>query len=217
MGTDALAARIARRLRTSSFKTSVSNWYVRRLHAPLSAVPELPAGLRFDVLTGERRGRLDEWCLRNRDAYPWIFQPEELLSSGQFDHWYFCLFREDEIVGYIKVGREEVYLYDFLTDLALPPGVALVYDTFIDPQMRGRGLARNMIESTCRWISRNGVHALFCHIEDWNMPSIKAFSNAEFVLTGRVRFQRLVFLRYWTISGHVASARGLYRWMADQA
>jgi len=186
--------------------------------APLTASPQhLSSGdigkLTFRVLTDKERSVLNRWLVENQKRYPWVYFPAEVAAADRYDHWYPCLFDEDKLVGFIKLGRNLVHVHDFEGMIQLPDRVAFVYDTFIDPEYRHQGLAQMMLLNTMAYLDNLDYRTIFCHIEDWNEASVNAFSRVGFTRIGTVRYLRLTLLRWLIIDGHWHRPSALTGWL----
>jgi len=195
--------RIIRSLRSRSYRTNCSGWYM----APLRTSRQKQSSgtiekLKFQVLTGENRSILNRWLVENQKRYPWVYFPEEIDAAERYHHWYPCLFDNDKLVGFIKLGRNCVYIHDFEGIIKLPDRVAFVYDTFVDPEYRHRGLAQAMLLNTMSYLEKHGYNKVFCHIEDWNKASVNAFTSVGFSRVGTVRYLRLTLFKWLIIDSH---------------
>lgn len=208
--------RIFRSIKARSFQTSASGWYHLHLADPV-APPPLPGDLEFRVLEAAAREPLHHWLSTHRKTYPWVYNTQEMASARSHHHCYPVLLREGHIVGFIKLARGRVFIHDFECEVPLPSGVALIYDTFIDPELRGTGLGSGLITETAGWWRDQGGRSVLCHIEDWNASSVRAFSKAGFRRFGTVRYLRLGCLRRWLVDGSPRGKAGLARWLEDRS
>ena len=82
----------------------------------------------------------------------------------------------------IRLGRDDVELA-FL---------------FVEPEFRGRGIARGLIREACRVLPMQGVDGIYSIIEQHNLPSQRAFLACGFQQVGAVRRPLYVGPRYQT-------------------
>jgi GNAT superfamily N-acetyltransferase len=205
--------RIWRSLRARTFRTNVSDWYFLDLADTEDMGVALPPQIEFRLLEGNQREQLHGWLFEHREVFPWVYFPEEIASARRNDHCYPVLIKDRQTVGFIKLARGRVYIHDFESEVSLPEGVAFIYDTFVDSELRGGGLGVALIRATAAWLRDRGCRGILCHIEDWNRPSVRAFSRAGFVGLGPVRYVRVMFFRWWLIDGSVHRAASLGRWL----
>ena len=165
------------------------------------------------VLEGEQKESFHRWLFDNRERYPWIYFPDEIESSNQFDHWYPVIFDGKSLVAWIKLARTSVFIHDFEASVDLPGKVAFIYDTFVDPEYREQGLGCLIIEKTRSFLATEGYTAVACHIEDWNIPSIKAFKAAGFKPLGHIQYIRLAFIRFLIIDSKFRPLSAIMSWL----
>ena len=213
MKAERLVRRIVRSIYARSFRTNLSTWYVRHLNDSTDTSLALPPDFQFGVLEGADREDLNRWLFDHRETYPWVYFEKEIESALAWDHWYPVLLKDGTISAFVKLARNRVYIHDFEAEIALPEGVAFIYDTFVNPDLRCMGLGRSLIDSLSDWLERYNYRAVFCHIEDWNKASVSVFRNAGFERVGTVRYFRLAIFRWWLISGSLSRASGLTRWL----
>ena len=123
---------------------------------------------------------------------PSIVHPTELAVAEKQGHYLVNIRHEGKIIGYVKVGFGQVYVQDFERVVAFKPGEAFIYDTFVLPEFRCRGVASAAIESCMRLLAREGYQKLYCHIPLWNAASIKAYLRAGFKRVCRIRYRRIM-------------------------
>lgn len=205
------------RLKAHAFRTNRSGWYCSPLRDRTPPRCSLPAEMAFELLEGESREELHEWLFVNRERYPWIYFPGEISSAVSNNHVYPIVRRGDTIIGFIKLGLGRVYVHDFESEISFPADVGFIYDTFVEPESRAKGVARSML-SLVSWLLRaRGFRSLWCHIEDQNTASIKAFGAAGFIRTGDVRYARLTWLRSWRINGRFTTQAGFGNWLDEHS
>jgi RimJ/RimL family protein N-acetyltransferase len=86
----------------------------------------------------------------------------------------------------------------------------------VHPDYRRRGLAAGMVSKTCEYLSRRGYKALFCHIEDWNAPSIRMFNACGFERVGTVRYLRITWAAFFRIDLRWTVPSALPAWLQKQ-
>jgi ribosomal protein S18 acetylase RimI-like enzyme len=171
-----------------TLSTRKATWYRLRLN---ELVPFTQKGVpgSFGLMNiGEASGFFE----KNHASFPWMSIEEELETARAADHMFPCVRDKGEVVGYIKLGIEKVFISDFEKILHLQPTAAFIYDTFVMPSYRRTGLGTYLIGMTARLAQEKGFLSLWCHIPSWNEPSIKAFRRAGFEAVGEVRFVRLL-------------------------
>lgn len=203
--------RVFRSIQSRSYKSNHSTWYLSA--TDVSNAHDTISPLQFTVLDGRQKEQLHQWLVNNKDLYPWVYFPDEIKSSNQFDHWYPAIFNNESLVAWIKLARKKVFIHDFGASIELSDDIAFIYDTFVDPEYRGQHLGKAMIEQTKVFLASKGYKAVACHIEDWNKPSIKIFKTTGFKPIGHIRFVRFLFFRFLIVDGRFARLSKLPYWL----
>lgn len=181
-------------------RTTCSLW----LTGTISDAPEppfAPIGVNLDFLTRDK-ARLIDWMRKQQGLFPWMFFPRELEAACANGHLFTAIEKEKEIIGYIKVGMNKVYIHDFDRIIPLPAGVAFVYDIFVLPSYRNRQVARYALLATMRLLEDHGFTRVWCHIEKWNHASLRLFQRAGFRERGTIRFSTFFMLPLFLKDGY---------------
>lgn len=187
-----------RKSRHFLFYSTSSTWYKYELdRTVLLTAPTL----NLEVVCLERdKSELIDWLEKNRDSFPWIFSKKELNSALANKHLFFILKHEKKIIGYIKVGIGPTYILDFDRTVEFEPEVAFVYDTFILPEYRGMNLALYALRLVSSHFRQKGFKRILCHIEPWNLPSVKTYEKAGFHKAGTIRFVRIAICSFYILN-----------------
>jgi GNAT superfamily N-acetyltransferase len=91
--------------------------------------------------------------------------------------FYFCLIAEHNC----RPAGFALYFFNYSTWLGRP-GIYLE-DLFVEPELRGRGIGRAMLERVAAVAAENGCQRLEWAVLDWNTPSIEFYRamGAEFL------------------------------------
>lgn len=154
-------------------------------HIPLIQ-PKISLG--FDLMNIEEA---TDFFKKHHGSFPWMFIKEELQIAGSTRHMFPCLRDKDQVVGYVKLGIEKVFVLDFEKTLCIPPTAAFIYDAFILPSHRGMGLGSFIIAMTARHAQESGFRSIWCQIPSWNIPSVRMVERAGFESVGEIRFVKL--------------------------
>lgn len=181
------------------YYSSCSTWYERDLQAPVPAFT--PAvDVKAEFLRDDKM-KLVHWLRENSGTYPWIYFEEEIDAAMKYDHLFLLLTHLERIIGYVKIGRGHTYIHDFDRLVEFPPGTAFVYDTFTLPEYRGKNLALFALNNLCDYLKAHDYRRILCHIEAWNVPSIKTFEKAGFRAIDSIRFFRAARVAFFVRSG----------------
>ncbi len=188
--TDGLASfcvRSLRRLQKAAVATNAAGWYRADLTYPLVPLEDLPeTHVRFDATEN-----VMAWLAELSRSYGWVYVEAELATARKWGHVYGLLEIDGHYAGYVKIGFSHVYIGDFDRAIAIPQDTAFIYDTFIHPEYRRRGLGRHLIGESLRYLHRQKKQSVWCHIPDWNTASIRAFGGNNFKKMGHIRYLRI--------------------------
>ena len=113
--------------------------------------------------------------------------PVNTLNAGDarrisdLGHHCFAAFQSDRLVGYCWYGTGRIAAPDHWgLPLTLPPGVALSYNAFTDPELRGQRLHGALKVRALDVLATRGVHALVSLVRMANWQSIRSLERAGF-------------------------------------
>jgi len=195
-----LFKKLYKKIRHSTFRTTSSIWLEKSLDLPVKPVlPGIDVTINFLV---SDKSKLIEWLAKQHVKFPWMYFSKEIGVATADNHIFVTLLHRDEILGYIKVGKKQVYIHDFDSIVSFPPGTAFIYDTFILPEYRGKHLALYAIAKTIDYLKEKQFKKLWCHIEQWNQASLKTFRKAGFEEKGSIRFTKLCGVPFFIRDGY---------------
>jgi len=190
-GITLLLGRSSKKLRHSIFRTNHAIWYSRDLTRPVPDIKaRIPITIEWDSPTTW------DWMKANSDTVDVIEQ--ELDAAVREGHFYPNVRHEGKIVGFIKVGRGDVYVMDFDMDVHFDKDTAFIYDTYVDPTYRGKAIAPELISDVMRYLIKNGYRRLMCHIPTWNMASRNTYKKCDFEEINRIRHYRVFGKKLFT-------------------
>lgn len=79
---------------------------------------------------------------------------------------------EGRFLGYIVLGE--------LTPFSSPHPVGFVYDIWVAPEHRGRGVARFLLEEAERWARAKGYGKIKLEVSDANAPAMALYRSAGY-------------------------------------
>lgn len=199
-GVSALLRQIIAKAARTAYRTTCSLWLVRTSADRCEPVnPRTPVTL--DYLESDKT-RLIDWLRMNHRIFPWMFFPREVEAAIANGHIFAAINYSGEIIGYIKIGINEIYIHDFDRIISFPPGVAFVYDTFVLPAYRNKRIALHAIMKTIKFLKDRGYTKLWCHIEKWNAASLRLYRKAGFKEKGTIRFSAFFTLPLFIRDGY---------------
>lgn len=187
------------KIKRSLFYTTASTWYRLGLDSPINEFePKINVTTKFLM---DDKIELVDWLRIKKCEYDWICYDKEIESSFE-NHHHFCILKENEnIIGYIKLGVGKTYIHDFDKSIHFRDKTAFICDTFMLPEYRGLNLGVYLISSASKYLQENGFTQILCHIEKWNIPSVKTFKKVGFTEQGVIRFIRIGFLKFFISNG----------------
>lgn len=177
------------------FRTNGAIWYKKDLNEDIC--PESDARIKVVFSSG---GEIIRWLRDRSSDYPWIYIEKEILTAGRENHLFPFVTLGDEIIGYVKIGFNKVYVHDFEREITLPPRDAMVYDTFVLPEHRGRNIALALVNETAIYLRALGYERLWCHIPEWNTASSTLYRKAGFREVSHIRFVKLMAFRFFNMT-----------------
>jgi RimJ/RimL family protein N-acetyltransferase len=198
-GVRGLGQKIWKKLSGSLFYTTSSIWYERDLTEPIHHFsPDIDVETRFLV---HDKSVLIEWLKENASRFPWIYFEKELPPAIEYNHVFMVMLREGSIIGYVKIGRNRCYIHDFDKTISFKERTAFIYDTFVIPEYRGKALALFALNQSSQYLKDQGLEKIVCHIEKWNISSIRTFIKGGFRIKDSIRFIKLCHLPFFVRSG----------------
>lgn len=174
--------------------TNEAYWFHRDVS---KVIQHIPKGRDFGVEISADK-RIITWLREHHKSFGWLYIPEEIRLKETYNHYYPIATHGERIIGYIKIGVNRVYILDFDRILCLPKRTAMIYDTFVLPEYRRRGVCSYLISESLKFLDVEGYESLWCHIPPWNTASIRAYSRAGFRKVARIRFVKILGCSFYT-------------------
>ncbi|MHC4300447.1 MAG: GNAT family N-acetyltransferase [Planctomycetota bacterium] len=176
------------RCRELAYTANVACWFCRDLseaiqHASRRGDFEVEVSLDERIVT---------WLKKHQKSFGWLYVPEEIRLKNACEHYYPTAVHNGKIVGYIKIGVDRVYIQDFDRILRLPARTAMIYDTFVLPDYRRKGVCSQLISESVKLLSDQGFDSVWCHIPPSNRASATAYSHAGFEQIARIKFVKIL-------------------------
>lgn len=199
-GITALLGRAFAKAVRTAYRTTSSLWLVRNLEDHFD--PGTPrTSVTVDHLV-EDKSRAISWLRTQHRQFPWMFFEKEIDAARANGHIFTVIESDGDIIGYLKIGINDVYIHDFDRVVRFPPDTAFVYDTFVLPAYRGKKVALYALARTIQYLHERNFTRLWCHIEKWNRASLSLFREAGFQEKGTIRFSRFLTLPLFVKDGY---------------
>lgn len=98
---------------------------------------------------------------------------------------------ENQPVGYGWVSLASAHISEIAMDLTIGSGRLYVYDCFVDPKFRGRGIYQQLLRQILSDYSGSNISAAFIGVEPHNTASIRAVEHVGFKRLTRVDYLKL--------------------------
>ena len=99
---------------------------------------------------------------------------------------------QGEIIGYIWIAFDEIYIGEILKTMALTSGEAFLYDVFVFPKYRKRGVYKQLLRTTCGWLRQRGFMNAYCGALASNVASRSGLERVGFKEEGTVTLVRVL-------------------------
>jgi len=169
-------------------------WILERPAPPADSprpVATTPPGVELQFL--DRHLRRDWVCQRGADS-DW---PQYRVAL-EHSHELVLAKSGGQTIGWAWLGTERVYLPPLGREIRLAPGTGYLYDAYVRPAERGRGIGRALVAARCRLADERGLDRLVSHVLVGNAPSLRSLHVQGFETLGRTVFVRALALRLWT-------------------
>jgi GNAT superfamily N-acetyltransferase len=152
-----------------------------------------PAAVELRFL--DRHSRRDWICQHASDA-DW----PQFRAALQHDHDLVVASAAGQALGWAWIGYERVHLTPLGRSILLPPGTGYLYEAYVRPAARRRGIGRALVGARCLCARQRGCDRLLTHVVEGNLPSLRALQAHGFAITGRTHFVKALVVRMWTRS-----------------
>jgi GNAT superfamily N-acetyltransferase len=179
-------------------------WILERAAGAPGPVAGVPAGAAVEFTFLDRHARRD-WTCRHSGTGDW---PQYRVALAH-DHDLVIATLGGDTLGWAWIGYEQVHLSPLGRAIRLEPGAAYLYDAYVRPSYRGRGIGRGLVHARCMRASERGITRLLTHVLVGNEPSLRSLRAEGFRALGRTIFLRALTLRMWVRQPVPAPRSGL--------
>jgi len=181
-GISSFARAAGRRL----FDRHRSIWFERPLDDTIEVIrPRFDGRMDFD----HPERALD--FIREKNI-PGTNDPLEIESMTERGHIFAGVMDGDDIIGFIKIGWDNVYVLDYETDIRVNAGDFFVIDIYIDPAMRGRGAGPFLVSASSLEMKRRGFARGVMHVRTDKTPMLRTCARTGYREIGRVDYRRIL-------------------------
>jgi len=167
-------------------------WILER-RRPAAALQPESAALDCQFVFLDRHARRD-WMVQRGDGADWA----QYRVAIEHEHDLVLARRGEEVLGWAWLGYERVYLPPIGREIRLAEGTGYLYDAYVRPAERRRGIGRGLVAARCAHADARGIDRLVSHVLVGNEASLKALRTHDFEVIGRTLFVRALALRLWS-------------------
>lgn len=178
---------LSRAVRRRIYDRHKSVWYHLLLDENLKIMkPDFDGWLDFD----NPRKVLD-WIAARK--IPGTGDPVEIARMQERGHQFVGVMDGERLIGYIKLGFDLVYVFDYGIDIQVPPGDFFVMDIYIGPEMRGRGAGPFLVTSASVEMRNRGFRRGVMHVHDHidKTPMHRTCTRTGYRQIGRVDYRSI--------------------------
>jgi len=158
----------------SLFSTISAIWFERDL---TEKIKDLQAKMAVEFDTDSSKKSID-WL--KKQNLSWLVYQKEIETALKYDHCWSSVKLNGEIIACIKIGFKEIYISDYDKVVEFPKNMAFIYDTYVLPKYRNKGVAKYIISQAIKFAKTEGYIKVGCHIPPWNKASINAYTKNGF-------------------------------------
>ena len=141
----------------------------------------------------DRHERRDWICQQTSDA-DW----DQYRTAITSEHDLLLASRKGETIGWAWIGYDRVHLAPLGREIVLPEQSVYLYDCWVRPEERGRGLGKALIAARRQRAQERNAKTVLTHVVEGNGASRQALESNGLALVGRTAFLRLPLVRLWT-------------------
>lgn len=168
-------------------------WILERAPQAARAPDAVPSLDGIVIRCLDRHARRD-WACENASERDW----PQYKTALRHDHDLFLAEASGRVVGWAWIGYECVYLPPLGREIRLPQHTAYLYEAYVRPEVRGRGIGRALVAARCQRAEQHGARRLLTHVVDGNIASKRTLEVQGFRVVGRTHFLRALGVRVWT-------------------
>lgn len=118
--------------------------------------------------------------------------PVEIDSMKKRSHLFAGVMDGDDMIGFIKLGWDTVYVLDYSMDIRVGTGDFFVIDIYIDPAMRGRGAGPFLVSAASVEMKKRGFTRGVMHVRIDKIPMLRTCARTGYHEIGRVDYRRIL-------------------------
>jgi len=173
--TESSPVKMMGRIKRFIFTTNSAIWFERDLTEELI---DYHAKLPLEIDISSTSKTID-WLKGQKES--WVVHPKEIDNALKYDHCWTSVKLNGKIIACIKIGFNKIYISDYDKVIKFPKNMAFIYDTYVLPKYRGKGVANYIISQASKFIKNQDYTKVGCHIPPWSKASINAYRKNGFL------------------------------------
>lgn len=173
------------------FQTNSAIWFEK----DLAKIDDFSPSLSVKVNLNSKSDTI-KWLRSRKES--WLIHPKEIETGLKNSHYFPSVRYEGQIVGLAKVGHGDVFIADYDKVLRFAPQKAFIYDSYVLPEYRGKGVAAYLITEVMKMLKEKGFRTVRCHIPAWNKASIMTYKKVGFERLKDIRCFRVLGITFLT-------------------
>jgi len=158
-------------------------WYEMNTGLPIRReYSKLPLSIEMNS-----RDEVMKWI--STEIYNGRCYKEEDIEAGVAiinNHYFPCVKMDRKIVGFMKVGCNDVYIKNFNKIFSVSKRSAFIYSVYVDPKYRNLNVASVLISDTVNNLKALGFSKISMYIRSTNVSSIRVFTKLGAKKIGKV-------------------------------
>jgi RimJ/RimL family protein N-acetyltransferase len=156
------------------FTTNSAIWFEKDLTEKLVDIqPKIPIEIDMNSTS-----QTIEWLKSQNES--WVTNPKEIAAALKYNHCWLSVRTNGNIIGCIKIGFRNPYITDYKRVIELPERMGFMYDSFIIPEQRGKGVVTYVAMQVLKFLKAQGYTRAGLHVPSWNKASLRAVEKMGF-------------------------------------
>ena len=170
------------------FTTNGAIWFEKDLTEKLvECQPKIPVEIDMNSTS-----KTIEWLKSRNEG--WVTNPNEIVAALKYNHCWPSVRINGKIVGCIKIGFRNPYITDYNRVIQLPERMAFIYDSYVIPEQRGKGIVTYVVIEVLKFLKVQGYTRVGLHVPSWNKDSLRVCEKME--------FNKVIYIKCFRIFGH---------------
>ena len=156
------------------FSTNSAIWFEKDLTEKLVEYPpKIPIEIDMNSTS-----QTIEWVKNQKEK--WLTNSKEIASAQNCNHCWLSINTNGNIIGFLKIGFSNPYITDYKRVIEMPEKMAFMYDTFVIPAYRNKGVSTYVATQVLKFLKEQGYNKVGVHVPSWNIASLRTLEKMGF-------------------------------------